>query len=380
MAKAAPKKQANSARRKVQASTVRNRKDVARGSKSGVCESKTTARASKSRVGESTNEVRASKSSARESKTSTRTSKSSAKQETTVKGPEIILHDRKRLEASTESKKSLRADKITRPAKQEITIKAPKTTEEKPSQKKIVIETAVVNEPEREGKPAVAKLEPTKSKTKKPEAAQSDKISVPMDKQPAKKQRADKISRPSAKEQKDAAIAKAIAESKSTPAEPRKRQRAHFGFRRTVLALACAAAAVFAIVYFVNQSTPNISLKVAAMQSGIDAKYPSYVPRDYSLSDITSENGRITLNFRNAESGEAFTIVEERSSWDSNALVANYVKDAYGSDYTQISEQGLTIFISGSNACWVNGGVVYKLKTTAGSLTKKQIKAIAVSM
>ena len=116
------------------------------------------------------------------------------------------------------------------------------------------------------------------------------------------------------------------------------------------------------------------------MQTGIDASYPSYVPRDFSLSDITSEDGKITLNFKNNTTGDAFSLVEERSSWDSNALLNNYVRDEYGDDYITMREQGLTIYISNSNATWTNGGIIYKIKTLSGTLTKKQLKSIAVSL
>lgn len=195
-----------------------------------------------------------------------------------------------------------------------------------------------------------------------------------------------------AKEIKDREIKKALASaaqvSKSTEetanskkqGEAQKMGKVHFGFGRVLLAMSCAAVAVFAIVYFVNLNMPDLSLRVAAMQTGIDASYPSYVPRDYSLSDITSEDGKVTLNFKNSATGDAFSLIEEASSWDSNALLSNYVVAEYGEDYATIKEQGLTLFTRGSDACWVNGGVVFKLKTLSGSLTKKQIKAIATSL
>ena len=154
----------------------------------------------------------------------------------------------------------------------------------------------------------------------------------------------------------------------------------HFGFGRVMLALSCAAAAVFAIVYFVNLNMPDISLRVAAMQTGINASYPNYVPRDYSVSSITSEDSKVTMEFQNSNTGDAFTLVEEASSWDSNALMSNYVKNEFGDSYTVVREQGLTIYISGNNAAWANGGIVYKINTTAGSLTNKQIKSIATSL
>lgn len=193
-----------------------------------------------------------------------------------------------------------------------------------------------------------------------------------------------------AKELKDQAIQKALANAaksvdsnemmKTKKAKKQKAPKVHFGLGRVVLALSCAAAAVFAIVYFVNLNMPDISMRVAAMQTGIDAKYPGYVPRDFSLSDITSENGKITLNFKNAGTGDAFSLVEEQSSWDSSALLTNFVKDEFGEGYSTVREQGLTIYISGSDAAWVNGGVVYKIYTTSGSLTKKQINTIATSL
>lgn len=193
-----------------------------------------------------------------------------------------------------------------------------------------------------------------------------------------------------ARQMKDQAIKKALAEAtiKSSDREMNKKSRSkvqsdnklHFGFGRVMLALSCAAVAVFAIVYFVNLNMPDISLKVAAMQTGINASYPGYVPRDYSVSSITSENGRVTIVFRNNTADSEFTIVEESSSWDSNALLKNYVKDEYGDDYTTVREQGLTLYVSGSNATWVNGGVLYKINANNGVLTSKQIKSIAVSL
>lgn len=198
------------------------------------------------------------------------------------------------------------------------------------------------------------------------------------------------VSKMTAKELKDQAIKKALADASKTTNEEKsamkskktrkKSVKVHFGLGRVVLALSCAAAAVFAIVYFVNLNMPDISMRVAAMQTGIDASYPSYVPRDFSLSDITSESGKVVLNFKNASTGDAFSLIEEQSSWDSSALLANFVKDEYGDNYTTVREQGLTIYVSGSDAAWVNGGVVYKIDTTAGSLTKKQINTIATSL
>ncbi len=202
------------------------------------------------------------------------------------------------------------------------------------------------------------------------------------------------VSKVTAKQLKDQAIEKALASAEKLPTEPEanaantkkvktkkvKNSGMHFGFGRVMLATACAAAAVFAIVYFVNLNMPDISLRVAAMQTGMDPTYPNYVPRDYNVSSITSEDGKITIDFRNGSTGDSFTLTEEKSSWDTNALLSNFVKEEYGENYTIVREQGLTIYVSGSDAAWVNGGIVYKIDTTAGSLTNKQIRSIATSL
>lgn len=191
----------------------------------------------------------------------------------------------------------------------------------------------------------------------------------------------------SAKELKDRAIRRALAaaetsdlQQKSTYAKNKGVGKLHFGVGRVMLALACAAAAVVAIVYFVNLNMPDISLRVAAMQTGIDASYPGYVPRGYSISSIVSEEGKIVLNFANGETGGAFTLIEEKSSWDSSALLSNYVQPEWKDSYTIVREQGITIYISGDNVAWVNGGVVFKINVTSGTLTNKQIRSIAVSL
>ncbi len=193
------------------------------------------------------------------------------------------------------------------------------------------------------------------------------------------------VKQPTAEELKNRAIQKALAnaakpEGAKVVEKKAKKAKLHIGFGRVILALSCAAAAVFAIVYFVNLNMPDISMRVAAMQSGIDPKYPSYVPRDFSVNDMIAEDGKITLVFKNSNTGESFSLIEERSSWDSNALVNNYVKLAFGENYDTIREQGLTVYTSGNASAWVNGGMVYKLNITSGNLTKKQIRSIAVSL
>lgn len=151
------------------------------------------------------------------------------------------------------------------------------------------------------------------------------------------------------------------------------------GAKKLLLAFGCAALAVGVVGYVVSVNTPDISVRVAAMQSGIDATYPTYIPRGYSLSDIVSEDKKLSMTFHDSESG-SFTLSEESTSWDNETLEASYVKSTWGNNYTSVREQGITIFISGSNATWINGSVLYKITASGNNLTKKQIKSIVTSL
>ena len=136
----------------------------------------------------------------------------------------------------------------------------------------------------------------------------------------------------------------------------------------------CCMGVLYATLKF---SMPDISAKVAAAQNG--ASYPSFVPRDFTASGASFQKNTFSLEFVGPDKTR-FTLDQEKLPWDSNALLNNYVKPTWGEQYDTIREQGLTIYMYQSNAAWVNGGTVYKLNTTSGSLSKKQLKNIITSL
>lgn len=158
-------------------------------------------------------------------------------------------------------------------------------------------------------------------------------------------------------------------------------QKQHFWKRRSFAITACMAVVSIALLgYLVALNMPDISVRVAAMQTGIEKLYPSYVPNNYRLDGLVKEEaGRVTMNFKNEE-GKKFILMEEKSSWDSAAVLSNYVKKNWGSDYSIAKGQGLTIYVSGSNAAWVNGGVFYVITNEDGSLSATDLHDIAVSL
>lgn len=220
---------------------------------------------------------------------------------------------------------------------------------------------------------------PEPQKVAKPQEAvekKVEKVETPQTQQPMA---APKLS---AKEIKEQEIEKAVKSATKLPTSDTSRRKRRlfgdFGWTRVILIAACTSTIVFAIAYFINVASSDMSIQVAAMQSGIDATYPSYVPRGFELSDVTSSSGKVIMHFKNSD--EEFELSEESSEWDSEALLNNYINPTYGNNYTMVREQGLTLYMGGDWEAWVNGGVLYKLFVNSGTLTKKQMKNIATSL
>ena len=153
-----------------------------------------------------------------------------------------------------------------------------------------------------------------------------------------------------------------------------------FKGKRFALAASMAVVTIAVLGYLVYINMPSLSARVAAMQAGIEKSYPSYIPANYRLDGLAKEdNGRITMNFKD-DQGHKFTILEEKSSWDSAAVLTNYVKKNWGNDYSVAKGQGLTIYVSDSNAAWVNGGVLYVIMDAEGHLKSSDLHDIAVSL
>ena len=153
-----------------------------------------------------------------------------------------------------------------------------------------------------------------------------------------------------------------------------------FRGKKFAIAAGMAVITVALLGYLVYLNMPDLSARVAAMHAGIEKSYPSYVPASYRLDGLVKEdNGRITMNFKN-DQDHKFSLQEEKSSWDSAAVLANYVKKNWGTDYSIAKGQGLTIYISGSNAAWVNGGVLYIITDAGNNLNSNDLHDIAVSL
>lgn len=189
-----------------------------------------------------------------------------------------------------------------------------------------------------------------------------------------------------AQEMKDRAIQQALRKMNAMDAERGKdtfveaKRKKFWQGRKFAITSAVAVLSIAILGYLVYLNMPNISVRVAAMQSGIEKAYPSYIPMHYRLDGLVKEeNGRITMNFK-GEEDKTFKLTEEKTAWDSAAVLTNYVKKNWGGEYSIAKGQGLTIYVSGSNAAWVNGGVLYIIEDATGSLSSSDLHDIAVSL
>jgi hypothetical protein len=185
----------------------------------------------------------------------------------------------------------------------------------------------------------------------------------------------------SAQELKDRAIKKALLSANVLTVEQETVVVKHHFWKskKFFVALTMSAASLALLGYLIHLNLPDLSVRVAAMQTGVDGTYPSYTPRGYSLSGVvTGADHKIEMTF--VKDSASFTLAEEKSSWDSAALLSNYVKKEWKNNYITADEQGLRIYISGNKAAWVSGGIFYLITSTGTPLTKQQIHDIAVSL
>jgi hypothetical protein len=85
------------------------------------------------------------------------------------------------------------------------------------------------------------------------------------------------------------------------------------------------------------------------------------------------------MKFASNSGPQNFTLNQKKSSWDSSAVLDNYVKQKAGENYITYNERGLTIYTYGSDAAWINNGVLYTINGDA-PLSSDQIRHIATSM
>ncbi len=144
------------------------------------------------------------------------------------------------------------------------------------------------------------------------------------------------------------------------------------------LAAGIAAIGLMAGIVWV-QNSPKLAFRNAANQAGIDASLPTYIPSSYhQAGPVSVSPGQITLSFNSPSVNQPLKISQQSSSWDANSLRDNYIAKQT-ENYLTVQGQGLTIYLYGDQADWINHGVWYQLRGIA-SLDRQQVLKIVYGL
>ncbi len=150
--------------------------------------------------------------------------------------------------------------------------------------------------------------------------------------------------------------------------------------RKTLHASAGVLTILLLVGFFAYQNIPNFSMHLASSRAGFSARLPSYQPSGFSMNGpIEYGPGQVTINFRSNTDERQFSVSQQVSNWNSEALVDNYLEDNQLS-YQSYSEKGKTIYIyNDTSATWVSDGIWYQIDGDS-SLTSDQLVRMASSL
>lgn len=181
---------------------------------------------------------------------------------------------------------------------------------------------------------------------------------------------------------KEKLIAERLAAVDTTPAGKEKGARQSLFTSKPRLASLITACFAFVVLggYLTYLNMPNLSVRVAASQAGIAASFPDYRPDGYRFTGpVAYAPGQVSIAFKANGGNHGYTIKEQSSSWDSQAVYDNLVAKASDGGYITNSQQGLTVYTYGNKAAWVNGGILYTIDGDA-PLSNEQLLGIAGSL
>lgn len=182
-------------------------------------------------------------------------------------------------------------------------------------------------------------------------------------------------------------FAEAVDKATSHTEKTKRRGRIHkaagkIGVSSKVLAVSSAALSVALLVgFFIYQNAPNAAFRVAAAQAGVRAVLPGYKPSGFALyGPVQSAPGEVTVRYQSNTDARAYTLKQKASSWNSTALLDNYVATNNHSGYQAMQSKGRTVYIyDDTSATWVDGGVWYQIEGDS-NLSSDQLLQIAASM
>lgn len=132
--------------------------------------------------------------------------------------------------------------------------------------------------------------------------------------------------------------------------------------------------------YLTYINIPNLSIRVAAANTGINAELPSYQPAGYRIhGPISYSDGEINVSYKSNSGNTSYKLTQRPTDWDPIAALDNYVESDSKNDYQIHSVQGLTVYTYDKKAVWVNGGILHIIGGNA-TLSNQQVERIVASM
>ncbi len=181
-------------------------------------------------------------------------------------------------------------------------------------------------------------------------------------------------------ELKNRLINQALANAKpvETQTKQKTKKRRRLGRSQLVSFSAASLAIVLLIGYLTYLNIPQLSLRVAANQAGVEATYPNYQPVGYSLTAPAKADGsQVAMTF--AKSGENFTISEQATNWNSEALLSQIVIPDSNDNFSTHNQNGLTLYNFANKTVWVNRGILYTIENNS-TLSSEEIRQLAISL
>lgn len=147
--------------------------------------------------------------------------------------------------------------------------------------------------------------------------------------------------------------------------------------------LASVTAASFAVLAICGmvalQNKTNLTLRFANAQAGFHASLPTYQPSGYGVGNFNYSAGSVGTTFHNSANNRDYSLVQQTTKWDSQALLDNYVR-INNPSYHTLQSGNQIIYVYGKNdASWIKDGIWYQL-TSNGSLSTSQVLNIAASV
>ena len=161
--------------------------------------------------------------------------------------------------------------------------------------------------------------------------------------------------------------------------ENTKKQETKRGQRKFKLSAIAAAITAVALVlgYGGYLVYPNVQLRIAASQAGLDAK-TFYTPKGYKVSgSVAMGAGKLAINYH-GENNASYRLSQERSKTTEEQLKSEATvkgKDSFDS----LKAGDVNVYRYNDKAAWVKDGVLYTLDTN-DFLTSDQITKIASSV